>query len=895
MSLFSVQFILLAVVFSVFAEASGAERHVVFANPASNQTQQSFLRVVNRSSVSGLVTVSGIDDVGNPAPGGDLTFTLGPNEATQFNSLDYEKGNTGKGLKGALGDGAGKWRLLVTSRLNVEVMSLIRTPDGFVTSVTDVVPVSGADVNEIYFANPASNQTQQGFVRVVNTSAETGLVTVSGIDDAGNPAPGGDITFTLGPNEAKQFNSLDYENGNAAKGLTGALGNGTGKWRMSVTSPLDLEVMSLIRTPDGFLTNLSGVTPIDAQGNHRIYFANPADNVEQQSFIRVVNTADAVGTVTIAGVDDNGTFAPRGDVQFDLGPFESKNMNAQDLEFGNPEKGLSGALGDGSGRWQLTVSSTLTLQVMNLIRTADGFVTNLSRLAPKPSVSINDVWFVNPGSNDIQRSFLRIINRSGQVGNVTIVGIDDAGNLAPGGDVTLVIGAFAAKEVTAVELENGNVGAGLIGALGQGSGKWHLSITADVDLAVMSLLDTFTGFLTNLSTVLPPPTTVAGISELLANDGAPADQFGDSVALDGDTALIGARLDDDHGSGSGSAYVFTLDGTAWTQQQKLTPADAGPGDVFGDSVALDNHTALIGASSDADNGLESGSAYVFTLDGTAWTQQQKLIPSDGDSREHFGDSVALDGTTALISASLDANNGPQSGAVYVFTFDGTSWSERQKLTPADATPGDHFGHSITLDGNTALIGSRFDDDKGNASGSVYVFAFDGTIWTQQQKLTAADGEPGDSFGRSVVLKGNTALIGAPLDDDNGNNSGSAYVFTFDDTIWSQQQKLTATDGASEDEFGSSIALDGNMALIGAPESDAEGVDSGATYLFSFDGSAWSETVKLLGDDHGTLDLMAHRTGVALDGANALVGAPRHEHHDVDSGAAYVFLLDIDSE
>ena len=894
MNVFSIRWLLFAGLFSFVSEAGGAEKRVTFANPASNQTQQSFLRVINQSSVSGLVTLSGIDDGGNPAPGGDLTFTLGPNEAKQINSLDYENGNATLGLTGALGDGVGKWRLLVTSRLDLAVMSLIRTPDGFVTSVTDVVPVSASGVNEIYFANPASNQTQQGFVRIVNKSAATGLVTVSGIDDGGNPAPGGDLTFTLGPNEAKQFNSLDYENGNAAKGLTGALGDGVGKWRLSVASPLDLVVMSLIRTPDGFLTNLSGVTPTDAQGNHRIFFANPASNVDQQTFMRVINTADAVGTVTISGVDDNGSIAPNGDVQFDLGPFESKQMNAQDLEAGNAAKGLMGALGNGSRRWQLTVSSSLTLQVMNLIRTSDGFVTNLSRLAPNPSVSVNDVLFVNPGSNLDQRSFLRIVNRSGQAGNVIISGIDDTGNPAPGGDMTFGIGAFAAKEITAVDLENGNAGAGLTGALGDGSGKWRLSITADADLAVMSLLDTRDGFLTNVSTGLPTP-TVAGATELLANDGVSADQFGDSVAFDGPRALIGARLDDDNGNGSGSAYVFTLEGIAWTQQQKLTPADGASGDIFGDSVALDGDTVLIGASLDADNGSESGSAYVFKFDGNTWTQQQKLTPADGASGAIFGHAVALDGNTAMISAPLDADTGPQSGSVYVFTFNGSSWSEQQKLTPGDATPGDHFGHSIALDGNTALVGARFDDDNGNSSGSVYAFTFDGATWTQQQKLLAADGEPGDSLGRAVALNGNTALLSAPLDDDNGNNAGSVYVFTFDGATWSQQQKLMAADGDIADEFGSSIALDGNMALVGAPGSDTSGVDSGAAYFYSFDGSAWSEAARLLGDDLSAEDFMTRRTGVALSGGKALVGARGHDHHDIDSGAVYVFLLDDGSE
>jgi len=485
----------------VFARLLVFEKLIVFANPASNQTQQSFLRVVNTSSETGLVTISGIDGNGNVAPGGDLTFTLGPGESKNMNSLDYENGNVAKGLTGALGNGAGKWHLTVTSPLNLEVMSLIRTPDGFVTSVTNVVPLSNASVNEIYFANPASNQNQQSFLRVVNNSSATDLVTISAIDKTGTTAPGGELTFTLGPNESKNFNSQDYENGNPAKDLTGALGDGTGKWWMSVNSMLDLNVMSLIRSPGGFVTNLSSVVPRDAQNIHHIYFANPASNTNQQSFFRIINTTDAVGSVTISGIDDDGNPAPGGDVVVELGAFEVLGVDIQALEAGTVG---SGSLGDGNGRWQLSVSSTLSLQVMSLIRTSDGFVTNLSKTSPMTTQSLSEVYFFNPASNPNQRSFLRIINTSAQAGSVTITGIDDAGNAAPGGIVTLNINAFSVLEITATQLENGDVPAGLSGALGDGSGKWRLSISSlDVTIGVMNLLQTPTGFLTNLSSVIP--------------------------------------------------------------------------------------------------------------------------------------------------------------------------------------------------------------------------------------------------------------------------------------------------------------------------------------------------------------------------------------------------------
>lgn len=487
----------------IAVDAPPFDKRLSFGNPGSNQTQQSFLRVVNKSDASGLVTFSAIDNNGDPAPGGDLTFTLGPQESKNFNSLDYESGNSDKGLSGGFGNGSGKWQFLIASFLDLETSSNIRTPDGFVTNLTDIVPAPAPNVYEIYFANPGSNQSQQSFLRFVNKSDATGTVVVSGRDDNGDAAPGGDLSFTLGPNQSTNFNGLDYELGNTGKGLTGALGDGVGKWHLTATSTLDLEVMSLIRSSDGFVTNLSGPTPRDDANTHRIYFANPGDNLDQQSFIRVVNTSDAVGTVTVSGVDDTGSLAPGGDVQFTLGPFESKNMNAMDLEEGNVSKGLMGALGDGSGRWQWTITSSLAIKVMNMVRTSDGFVTNLSRVTPRSTWLTEEAFFFNPGSNSSQRSFLRLVNRSAQFADIAIFGIDDQGNDAPGGVVTLTLAANAATEVTSADLENGNVGAGLTGALGNGTGKWRLTIASDADVVAMSLLETPGGFLTNQSRVIP--------------------------------------------------------------------------------------------------------------------------------------------------------------------------------------------------------------------------------------------------------------------------------------------------------------------------------------------------------------------------------------------------------
>ena len=407
-----------------------------------------------------------------------------------------ENGNSSKGLTGHLCDGQGKWQLRIRSDNPIKIMGLIRTPDGFLTSVNDLVGKSGND-NLVYFANPASNPNQQTFLRIVNLTTATGTVTITGIDDAG-VVSSGTVTFTLGPNESKQMNAQDLENGNTNKGLMGNLDDGVGKWRLTVSSSLDLKVMSLIRTPDGFVTNLSGMVDEDVSGNHVIYFGNPASDTTRQTFLRIINISNQTGTVTLAGIDDVGQIAPGGDVMFELGPNESKQMNAQDLESGNLAKGVLGMLGDGEGRWKLTVSADIDIRVMSLIRTPDGFLTNLSRVTPVTG-NVNDVFFFNPASNLNQVSSLRIVNDSNQQASVTISGIDDNGDAGPGGEVIFNVPANSAMAITIQDLENGNGQLGLVGVLGNGTGKWRLQVTSDVDLKVQGLMDTPTGFLTNIS------------------------------------------------------------------------------------------------------------------------------------------------------------------------------------------------------------------------------------------------------------------------------------------------------------------------------------------------------------------------------------------------------------
>ena len=272
-------------------------------------------------------------------------------------------------------------------------------------------------------------------------------------------------------------------------------------------------------------------------------------------------------------------------------------------------------------------------------------------------------------------------------------------------------------------------------------------------------------------------------AKLVASDGAVSDSFGRSVALSGDTALVGAYFDDGGANrDQGSAYVFTRSGGVWTQQAKLVASDGAANDYFGASVALWGDTALVGAYGDAIGAnTGQGSAYVFTRSGGVWMQQAKLVASDGAATDGFGVSVALSGDTALVGAYTDdVGVNSDQGSAYVFTRSGVVWTEQAKLVASDGAANDYFGFSVALSGDTALLGAYGDAIGANmGQGSAYVFTRSGVVWTQQAKLVASDGAGNDNFGISVALSGDTALVGAHLDDVGANsNQGSAYLFVL---------------------------------------------------------------------------------------------------------------------
>ncbi|MFT5758436.1 MAG: hypothetical protein ACI9LM_003178 [Alteromonadaceae bacterium] len=396
-----------------------------------------------------------------------------------------------------------------------------------------------------------------------------------------------------------------------------------------------------------------------------------------------------------------------------------------------------------------------------------------------------------------------------------------------------------------------------------------------------------------LNTLLAYADNFVEQAKLLGSDSVTNDFFGYSVALSKDTAVIGAlRVDDEKGKDVGAAYVFIRSNNTWIQQAKLMAADGEAEDTFGGKVVLSGDTAVVGVMRDDDNvtGKDSGSAYIFKRTGSHWNQQAKLTASDASTGDSFGYSIGLSDNTLVLGAPFDDDKGKNSGSVYVFTRTGHTWTQQAKITAEDGSEGDVFGISIAISDDTILVGADLNEEKGFNAGAAYVFTRSGGNWTQQTKLTANDGAEGDLFGVRVALEENTALISARRDDDNimGVDSGSAYIFTRVGNTWGQQVKLKAPDGAKDDRFGRSVALSGDNALIGAMFQDEQGENSGSAYLFKRSGRIWNFKAQLMPKDGSKGDVFGWN--VALLDNTALISANRDNDKGENSGSAYIFDL-----
>ena len=501
--------------------------------------------------------------------------------------------------------------------------------------------------------------------------------------------------------------------------------------------------------------------------------------------------------------------------------------------------------------------------------------------------------------------------------------------------------------------------------LNQGNNTITLMVTAE------------DGVTTNSYTIDVTRETVASFAQrayIKASNTEASDFFGPFLALDGDTLAVGGIQEDSSATGvdgnqadnneinSGAVYVFTRDaGGMWIQRAYIKASNTEGGDRFGESLALDGDTLVVGASREASNAtgvngdqadnsaLKSGAVYVFTRDaGGVWSQQAYIKASNTDLGDLFGETVALDGDTLAVGASQEDSNVVASGAVYVFTRDGGGmWSQQALIKAANADILDRFGESLDLDGDTLAVGVSQEDSSATGvngdqadnsaenSGAVYVYTRDGGgMWGQQAYIKASNTEAFDFFGKSLALDGDTLSVAAFAEDssatgvngDQADNSavqsGAVYVFTRDaGGMWSQQAYIKASNTEPDDRFGESLALDGDALAVGATnesssatgvngdQADNSAISSGAVYVFTGDAAGvWRQQAYIKASNTAATDQFGAVGGlsqiptdaVALDGDTLVAGAgaedssatgvggDQADNSAMNAGAAYVF-------
>jgi hypothetical protein len=371
--------------------------------------------------------------------------------------------------------------------------------------------------------------------------------------------------------------------------------------------------------------------------------------------------------------------------------------------------------------------------------------------------------------------------------------------------------------------------------------------------------------------------------KLLASDGDPNDWYGRSVAIDGARLIVGARLDDDNGHDSGSVYVYELGSSGWTEVAKLVAQVPETGGEFGSSVALSGDTIVVGSWLDDVRGFDSGSAFVFELTAFGWTQIAELLPPELGPGDYYGSAVSVDGDRLVVAAQHDKGLAGRSGTAYVFERAGSAWLQTAKLIAPDGQQGDELGRAVSLSGDRVLLGAYKDGDLGLNAGSAYVFAYNGSSWNYEAKLLAAEGKAHDYFGGTVSLDGDRALVGG-----EGSAFEAAYVFERGAGGWAETARLVASNSDEFDLYGAAVSVRGDRVLVAARGHDDDGYhNSGSAYLYEWSGGAWTEVLGFHACDRHNYDHFG--VSVALGEGKAVVGTIGDIDHS--RGSAYVFTFE----
>ena len=415
------------------------------------------------------------------------------------------------------------------------------------------------------------------------------------------------------------------------------------------------------------------------------------------------------------------------------------------------------------------------------------------------------------------------------------------------------------------------------------------------------------------------------ITKAVASDRAEDDRFGCKVAISGDYAIVGAFLEDEDASGgntassAGSAYIFKNIAGIWTQIQKVVASDRNGSANFGSSVDINGDYAIIGApnedydASGSNYIINPGVAYIFKNISGTWTEIKKIVASDRARDEFFGNSVSISDNYAIVGAyqeDISTSYTTNEGAAYIFTNNLDSWTQLQKIVSSDRASADFFGISVSISGDYIIIGAHYESEDvlganslSNA-GSAYLFKNNAGTWSQVQKIVAGDRDTYDQFGVSVSISGDYAIIGAQTEDHDVSgtnllsNAGSAYIFKNNSGTWSQIQKIVANDRGAGDAFGFSVSISGDYAFIGACYEDENASGSatlsaaGSAYIFKNNTGTWAQFQKIVSSDRAIDDYFGY--SVAISGDNAISGA-YYEDHDASgqnylwaAGSSYIF-------
>ncbi len=387
----------------------------------------------------------------------------------------------------------------------------------------------------------------------------------------------------------------------------------------------------------------------------------------------------------------------------------------------------------------------------------------------------------------------------------------------------------------------------------------------------------------------PPTCLPSQIADLIAADPAENETFGEAVHLTLDRCIVGTRGDS---GGTGAAYVFRYEPLAdmWVQEAKLTRSDGVPGNSSGFGgwpLALEGEWAMVGAPGRALGAAPGvGGVYVYKRIGTVWNEVAILVPQDPTPSKNFGIAVKLDANRAIIGARGDDDNGNDAGAAYVFNYGDSEWVEGQKLLASNGAADHSFGLAVDIEGQRAVVGAPQ-----IGPGRVYAFLWNGDVWVEEAILSSDDGAHDDEFGAAVAIDSDRIVVGAPRNDDNGSESGSAYVFMRDASGWFQQNKLLANDGSTNSRFGDSVGLDNDWVVVGSwghlHVSPVTGF--GAAYLFRWNGAAWVQEAELL-DDTDSFQNEQLGKSVSIAGSRTIVGHPGGDGPPSDCGTAPIYAL-----